>query len=375
MIKKIVIANIVALLMCINVSAQEKEKTINKTAQVTFAYPLGTDGVSSLKYKYNLSLNILYGLNGGLNGIELAGILNYNKGEVDGIQLSGISNICNNSVSGIITSGVLNFSRYNFDGIQIAGVANISGKQSSGFSIAGVSNICADATSGFVISGVMNFAKSESDGLQLSTINIVADKVSGFQLGVINFAKTLDGLQIGVINVSKNIEKGIPIGVISIVKNGYYAFEITGGDAIFANLNYKMGVERFYNIFKVGCSTFKGKPVYTYGMGFGSLISFSDKHKMSIDLSSNSIVYDNDWKNHWGNELNMLNKADINYQLRINKNLWINAGPSFNVYLTKYKIDDEFGTLKVPYTIFEDKNSKRKISMWIGFNVGISLKI
>jgi hypothetical protein len=326
--------------MCLNVFAQENDTLLTSKAQVTFAYPLGSNGFNSLKYSNNFSFNILFGLNGGVDGAEIGGLMNYNKGEVKWFQL--------------------------------AGIANINEKHSRGLILSGVSNIVLDSTSGALISGVFNYSKYEAKGLQLSTINIAANEFSGFQLGVFNYAKKLNGVQLGVVNIVGNVESGVPIGLISIVENGgHYEFETTAGEVLFANINYKMGIEQFYTIFKAGYSSYKGNPVYSYGFGFGGNISLAEKHKISIDLSANNIVYNN----KWSGELNLLNKADFNYQYSLSDKLSLMAGPSLNVYITKEKIDGEYGTLDIPYTIYTNEGTNSKLFMWIGFNAGLSLKL
>jgi hypothetical protein len=338
--KKYFLVSIASLIMCLNVFAQESDTLLTSKVQVTFAYPLGSNGLNSLKYSNNFSLNILFGLNGGVNGAEIGGLMNYNKGEVKWFQLAGIT--------------------------------NINEKQSRGLILSGVSNIVMDSSSGALISGVFNYSKYEAKGFQLSTINIAATEFSGFQLGVFNYANKLDGVQLGVVNIVGNVESGVPIGLITIVKNdGHYEFEATAGEVLYANLNYKMGIEQFYTIFKAGYSSYKSKPVYSYGFGFGGNVSLAEKHKISIDLSANNIVYDN----NWSGELNLLNKADFNYKYSISEKLSLMAGPSFNVYVTQEKIDGEYGTLNIPYTIYTKEKAESKLYMWIGFNAGLAVKL
>jgi hypothetical protein len=325
--------------MHLSVHSQENGTILSRKAQVTFAYPIGSNGSNSLKYSNNFSFNILYGLNGGVNGVEIGSLLNYIKGEVNGFQLAGIS--------------------------------NINTKQSKGFLLSGVSNICMDSTSGVLISGVLNYSK-QSKGFQLATANIVDNESKGFQLGVINYTKKLNGLQLGVINVVGNSENGIPIGIFNVVKNGYYDLEMTAGEVLYFNLNYKMGVDKFYTIFKTGISTFNDKSVYSYGVGFGGRIPFNERHKLSIDVTANHIIYDNDWE--WGEWDNLLNKADINYRYGITNNFSVIVGPSINVYVTKKIVNGEYGTLNIPYTIYSNESSGNKLFMWIGLNAGMSLK-
>jgi len=337
--KKLNSLTILMFLLSINLFAQENGGLKTRKAQVTFAYPIGSNGMSSLEYSNNFSFNILYGLNGGVNGVEISSILNYNKGEVKGFQLSGISNI------------------------------NIG--LSKGFLLSGVSNVCGDSTSGLLLSGVLNYSKGNSTGLQLATINISANQFNGFQLGVVNYAKKIKGVQLGVINILGDAEKGVPIGLFSIVKNGLYELELTGGEAIYSNLNYKMGVERFYTIYKIGYSSYKNNPVYSAGLGFGGNISISKTQKLSVELSSNQIVYNNNWN---GN-LNMLNKVDFNYKYSFSEKFSLMIGPSFNIYVTEKKVDGEYGTLNIPYSIYANEWSSGKLFMWVGLNAGLSLKL
>jgi len=326
-------------LLSINLFAQENDGLKTRKAQVTFAYPIGSNGMSSLDYSNDLSFNILYGLNGGVNGIEIGSILNYNKGEVKGFQLSG--------------------------------VLNVNTENSGGLLLSGVSNICMDSTSGVFISGVLNYSKQNAKGFQLATANIAANEIKGVQLGVVNYAKKIKGLQVGVINILDDEEKGLPIGLFSIVKNGLYELELAGGEAIYSNLNYKMGVERFYTIYKIGYSSFKNSPVYSAGLGFGGNISISKTQKLSVELSSNQIVYNNNWN---GN-LNMLNKVDFNYKYSFSEKFSLMIGPSFNIYVTEKKVDGEYGTLNIPYSIYANEWSSGKLFMWVGLNAGLSLKL
>jgi hypothetical protein len=337
--KKLNIVSILLFLISINLVAQENHSLKNRKAQVTFAYPIGSSGMSSMEYSNNFSFNILYGLNGGVNGVEIGSILNYNKSEVKGFQLSG--------------------------------VLNINTGYSKGFLLSGVSNICNDSATGVLVSGVLNYSVQNSKGFQLSTTNFAANEFKGFQLGVFNYAKTLKGVQLGVFNFINDGEKALPIGIFSIVKNGHYELELTGGEVIYSNLNYKMGVDRFYTIYKAGLSSYNNNPVYSYGLGFGGNLSIAENHKLSIDLSANSITYNN----NWNRELNLLNKIDLNYKFFISQKLSLLIGPSLNVYVTKEKVDGQFGTLNVPYSMYTNEWSSGKLFMWFGLNAGLSLKL
>jgi len=330
---------VVILLSGPKVNAQEGSDSLHRTAQVSFFYPVGSNGLST-SYSHNYSFNMLYGANAGVDGFELGGLTNYNKGSVRGAQIAGISNNTVGDVSGLQLAGIINGNKGAMQGVQISGIAN--------------------------------FNSDSTQGIQLSTINFSNGNTKGFQLGVVNYAKKLKGANLGIVNVVGDAEEGIPIGLISVVKNGYYEIEATGGKAINGNINFKMGVERFYTIFKVGYSSFKNDPVYSYGLGFGTLFTFSEKHKMSVDLSTNGIVYDDEW-NVW-NTKNILNKLDVTYRNQLTPKLSLLAGPSLNHYTSEVKVGDSFGTLRTIGNLKTNENDERKKSMWIGFNAGLAFR-
>jgi hypothetical protein len=322
--KKLKLISIFIFIATANIVAQENDSLKTSKVQVTFAYPLGNKGTNSMKYSNNFSFNVLYGLNGGVNGAEIGSIFNFNKGIVRGFQLSGISNICLKS------------------------------------------------TNGLVISGVLNYSKQNSKGFQLSTVNVCDNEFRGLQLGVVNYSKKLKGIQVGLFNLIDSGDKSLPIGLFSIVKNGYYELELTGGDAINYNLNFKMGVEKFYTIFKTGYSLFKNNSIYSVGLGFGSNVPISEKQKISIDLSYNQIVYNNYWDN---GKINILNKADFNYKYSFSNKFSVLIGPSFNIYITEEKVEGKYGTLNIPNTIYSNERMNSKLFMWFGINAGLSLKL
>ena len=319
--------------------AQENEVDSTSKSQITFAYPLGTNGVEAISQSNNFSVNVLYGINGGLTGIEFGGGMNYNKGDVSGCQL--------------------------------AGVVNINTEQTNGAMVAGDVNISLGQTSGAMISGLYNLTTEDSRGVQISTVNNATADYKGFQMGVFNYAKRLDGVQLGVVNVVGDGDEAIPIGLINVVRNGHYELEVMSGDALRTNLNYKMGVEQFYTIFKIGFSTYKGNPVYSTGIGFGSIVTLAEKHKLSMDLSTNQIIYDHDWEPEGSN---YLTKFDLNYKLSLGEHVSLLAGPSFNLYVSEISVDDQFGTLRIPYnahTVVYEDNQKW---MWVGFNAGLAYR-
>ena len=302
------------------IKAQEDEASPAQGAQFTFAYPLGTNGVGAIEESNRFSLNVLYGVNGGLNGLELGGLANYNNGDVNGMQLAGMANINRGYTNGLMWSG------------------------------------------GF------NLTLGDARGVQLSDINIAAGDFKGFQAGVINYAGRLRGVQLGVINIVGEDNGAVPIGLINVVKGGYYALELTTSEILHTNLNYKMGVEHFYTIFKLGSSRYENDPVYSFGLGFGSMLSLAEKHKISMDLSFSNIVYNEEWD---ANE-NFLTKLDISYRYSLGEHVSLLAGPSLNLYSSDMSQDDGAHTLRIPSHANSFASGGYRNWAWFGFNAGIA---
>jgi hypothetical protein len=302
--------------------AQGNEDKPAQGSQITFAYPLGTNGVDAISISNKFSVNVLYGVNGGLDGLELGGILNYNHGDVNGMQL------------------------------------------------AGVANINREHTNGLMWSGCFNLTMEEAEGMQLSEINIAAGDFTGVQAGVFNYARGLKGVQFGVVNIVGEDNGAVPIGLINIVRGGYYELEFATSEVLYTNLNYKMGVEHFYTIFKMGSSRYESNPVYSFGIGFGSMLSLAEKHKLSIDLSVNHIVYNEDWNS----DDNSLSKLDLSYRFYMIEHVALFAGPSLNWYVSEMRVDEGFGTLNVPSYAHHFRHNDKEQWGWLGFNVGIAYR-
>ncbi len=284
------------------VAAQEGDPSGIRPAQLTFAYPLGTNGVNALNYSNHLSFNILFGLNGGVDGAEFGGVFNFTKGDVRWAQLAGVFNMNTGDTRGV----------------QLAGVFNV------------------------------NF-----------------NEFSGLQAAVLNYSRRVKGVQLGVVNIAESPEGVVPVGLINIIKGGHYEVEMSGGDVVYANLNYKMGVERFYSIIKAGFSSFNSAPVYSAGVGLGGAIRISEKHSINIDASTSSIIYNNTLPI---DKRNALHKLDVNYKLELLPNVFLLLGPSLNVYLA------EGDTLPVPYTIYSAASAGTNTSVWVGANAGLAYK-
>jgi hypothetical protein len=302
--------------------AQEAEVSPPQGAQFTFAYPLGTNGVEAISESNEFSFNLLYGVNGGLNGLEIGGLANYNHGEVQGVQLAGIANINREQTSGLMWA-------------------------------------CA-----------FNLTFEETRGVQLADFNVAAGDFTGVQAGVVNYAGRMRGVQFGLINIVGEDNGALPIGLINVVRGGYYALELVSSEAVLTHVNYKMGVEHFYTIFKIGYSRYHHNNAYSLGLGFGSMFTLADRHKLSVDLSVSEIVYNEEWNS----DNNYLSKLDLSYRYSLGEHISLIAGPSLNWYATEMGMDDGAAILNIPSHAHSFNCDDYQNWTWLGFNAGIAYK-
>lgn len=256
----------------------QKQKKDDNIAQISFIYPIGTDFIYSKDNTYNLSLNIIGGVTGGVNGVEMGGIYNINTYNAKGVQMAGVLN----------HSGLLESSD-NSNVIQFAGVHNYV-RKGNAVQIAGVSNIAefGDAQ----IAGIVNVA--EESNCQISGCVNVTGK-GGLQIGLINVRDTADGISIGLINIVKH--------------GGVMEFGIETGDYVHTALMFRSGTKKFYGIIGVGAnfnsinndifkihSPFSEKDVYFFnGAGIGTQIDLSKKISLNLELLDYGFINTSDY--------------------------------------------------------------------------------
>lgn len=265
-----------------------------RLAQVSFLPQWSTNPYHK-KAIHISSLNLLWGNNGGVYGLEIGvlgnrltrpmegmqvspgfnwvendvmgwqigGVFNYNQGDLYGWQLSGLFNGSENS-HGWQLAGLGNLSRNLYGtqmsllsniatdvyGFQLAGLTNFANGKLYGAQIGGVGNIAWGGKSAVQLAGMFNYSATAQfqiaagfnvaqliDGAQLSAIN-GAKRVNGIQLGAVNYTQTLDGAQVGVLNVARHV-KGTMVGLINIVDS------IQGVPLGLINIVRKNGYNRF----------------------------------------------------------------------------------------------------------------------------------
>ncbi|SDJ78519.1 hypothetical protein SAMN05421823_101107 [Catalinimonas alkaloidigena] len=358
--------------------------------QVTLLTPLGTNGIESSRFINRLSLNIIGGYNGGVAGLEVGGFFNATRFSVHGGQFAGFANIVQDTVQGIQAAGFVNITGAFTQGVQTAGFANITAGRVRALQAAGFANLIAGDLIGIQASGFINVADGNIDGAQASGFANIAQGVDGFQgagflniadgnlhgvqaAGFLNVARKVKGVQLSVINVCDTID-GVPIGLLNIVKKGYRRLEFWSTEALHANMAFKMGANRFYNLIAVGTQipSLSTDPEHFYwgwGYGIGSDLRITRGLHVTIDLTAYHL-------NRGGRvtfETNELNQLRTSFSFMLGQRTALFLGPSLNVFISELQNSEtnEFGPDFAPWTQWDHNDRYLGVKAWAGFQTGI----
>jgi len=183
------------------------------------------------------------------------GFTNRNTGTFDGLQGSFV-NTTGGDIKGV-QAGFVNTAAGNIQGAQFGFIntdtGNLKGAQ---YGFVNTTSAFTGAQAGFV-----NTAAKESIGAQIGFVNTSAQKLNGVQVGFVNYADS--------------IEKGVPLGFISIVRHGgYRAVEYSFSEFYPVTIGFKLGVEKLYTSFFVGYNPSGefDREDLAFGLGLGSIL-------------------------------------------------------------------------------------------------------
>jgi hypothetical protein len=200
----------------------------------------------------------------------------------------------------IFQASFVNSNTGNFNGFQ-AGFINTVGGDYNGFQTGFINTVGGDFN-GFQ-TGFVNTNIGEIKGVQLSFVNVAAQSMKGVQIGLVNYADSIDGL---------------PIGFISIVKNGgYKAIEYFYSEYHTYNLGFKIGIDKFYTsiIFSYNQTDEYSRYNFASGLGFGSIFPIGKIFYINTEFTSLSPIN--------------INNVLVNYQSFI---------PYFGINIGKFSI-------------------------------------
>lgn len=354
---------------------------------------VGTNGFYSANTNNALSINLIAGYNGGVDGLEVGGALNMIRNDVNGIQAAGLGNVVGGKVDGAQFAGAFNNCRGEMYGLQWAGLSNIAledvkggqysgfsniargsftGAQISGFSnivteemvgtqVSGFSNISADDIKGVQASGFFNYSKDlkgvqaagflniskgDLDGVQAAGfMNISTGEIDGVQVaGFFNRTKELKGTQVAVINVTDTVSKGVSVGLFSFIKKGYRVVELerNGTDNQYG-LTLRSGLRKFYNSLRVGTGRYgENQRLYSAGYGIGTSIALDKDKDFFLDLDISSDWYYYQAPNNLHFNLNNSGRAVISWNW--GKRFAIYAGYKYNFYIMEAELEEMAST-------------------------------
>jgi hypothetical protein len=322
--------------------------------QVSFVYPLGTHGYKSIAYVFDFSFNILTGYTGGVNGFEIGGLINMNKGNVSGFQAGGIANITSGDVSGFQAAGIYSMAK-NLNGIQING---IFGKvdSSDGVQISGIANVSNETH--VAISGISNINATHTKGLQIA--------------GIFNSTKTLDGVQIGLINIADSCEKGVSIGLVNIIRNRFFdewSFDVA--DYMNLAISYHLGTRELYTIFSGGFNLVEDK-LWVVGLGLGHAEQVSPVFSVRPELICYTyfpMEFERPLRDTWSYHFRVAFVRDLSRRLAIS------AAPGFYFSnKSNHGSETEYGYQQSPIPAFFDVRPAGSSNKY-AFGCGLSLSV
>lgn len=336
------------ILVLLNDSTKE-----NQLAQLSLFPFLRT----SQSAKNKVSLNIFWGRNESVEGVEFGGIANSLDRDMTGLQLAGLVNSVGGDVKGVQGAGIVNINAGRTVGFQGAGIGNINTSKTSSEAVhvAGLFNLAADTK--FQIAGLLNIGR-DIEGGQIALLNIGRD-VKGTQIGLINFSRSSD----------------VPIGLLSLVKKGYNNIELSYNEVWeYNNLAIRLGADAFYNILQASANP--SQKAYMYGYGIGTCLKFHPKAYANIELIANKVNEAGGWKSTQA--LNMLAQSKWTMNVDLLGHISLFVGPTLNVSISNLYNPDtqEYGSRLIPDHVFlnETTNDGYNIKQWIGYSGGIRLQ-
>ena len=373
----------------------------NIPVQISFLPSISTNRWLGGGADVNFSLNILAGYSYGVNGVEIGGLANLDRGDVKGFQAGGLANIVGGNVKGLQVGGLYNYVKGEVEGVQVAGLFNQTPKAVKGIQIAGLFNKVPDDIShmqigglfntahnigGFQIGGLGNQAKGNVGGFQIAGLhnyaagdvkafqiaglaNVAKGNVDGFQVaGLYNQAKVVNGFQIGLINKADSVG-GFCVGLVNIIKHGYKAITMSSNDAFQTNLGYKAGRREFYNILNIGYRFGPDHVAMSYGAGFGTMKTLGPLY-LSVEATCNQVIEE-------GlplGRLNMLIPARVHLGIPLGGKLELFAGASANLHIANAMDNNgEFETVLGNRPFWRHEGGSTLVQGWMGYNAGINI--
>ena len=193
--------------------------------------------------------------------------------------------------------------------------------------------------------------------------------VNGIQAaGFVNTAKKVNGLQLGFINLNDTVENGLALGFLTFSKKGYRAVEISANESFYANLSFRTGLKKFYNIFTVGLQPVGNQLNWGLGYGVGMYRTLSNKIDLNFDITSYAVYEDAPiWKSYTN-----LNKINFGAELALSKNIKAFGAINYNIVVSNRLDNDDnlVGSMLPRYTLTNQTFNYVNVKSYPGLSVG-----
>ena len=271
-----------------------------------------------------------------------------------------------------------NVVRWDVNGLQAAGLANLVGREVKGLQVAGMANMVIGSVEGVQAAGLVNLTAEDCRGLQMSAVNVTGRDLYGWQIATgLNVARTVHrGHQVGLFNYADS-SATTPFGYFSFVRiNGYRRLELTTDELNYANLTFKTGVRKLYNIFTFGTSGFAPhKPLGSIGYGIGTACNLG-KGPRPWMLNAEYVA------SRLAVQRRFLKQPRVGHmrvavalEKRISSRLALSVGPTFNLLFSPYEglVRENFPSLGTRLNNARPLDDPGSTYAWIGFQVGLRL--
>jgi hypothetical protein len=320
----------------------------------------------------HVSISLLGGINGGVEGAEFGGLVNVLNYDLVGGQAAGLFNYTKGAALGAQLAGLANYNESEVTGVQAGGLGNVVTASVEGAQIGGLANYVVGTVTGAQGAGLINMVTDSIVGAQFSGLVNAAPHVQGAQVGYLNHTKTLKGAQVGFLNIADSVDGGVPIGFISFVRaGGYKTFEVGGNEVLYGQASWKTGVNAFYNIFSLGTNFSSDNFIWGAGYGVGTRVPWGKNNAVDLEVMGYQINEGSDITE----VLNLLTRTTINLEIGMGENLSVFGGPSFNYYITElYDFENRSWGSDIGFEPHDEGYSWDNDyywKMWTGFNVGI----
>ena len=283
--------------------------------QVSFFYPLCTNGFEASNYANNVSISFIEGRSRSVNGLALAGCVNTVKEDGRGLLMSGLLNAVHGTMSGV----------------QLAGLVNIAGAASRGIQLAGLVNVARDFS-----------------GLQLA--------------GLVNVAHTVRGVQLaGLVNVADSSD--FPIGFINLIKNGEMGIAVSYNELGIAMLSFQSGGRYTYGILGIGYNHYlHGQQPFIVSGGIGAHIPCTNWLRVNCELKSTNLLPARESTD---------GLMALNFSLlpafRLLPHLELFGGPS----ISYARVDHDYRNVLPSYSLWRRIDATRTRQLHLGFQAGV----